>query len=73
MLIEKYDQRNFPACRIRLVPDVFIRAQKHIVTRFFYPLNQIAILQLALANQPSKCDFVAYQAPRNRLRRPVVE
>ena len=59
LLIAENNQRNFPARKILLVPDVLVGAEKHVVSSLLGLLNQFAVLHLVPANLSRICDFVA--------------
>jgi hypothetical protein len=66
-------QRDFPACKILLVTDTLVGAEKHFVPGFFRLSNQGAVSKLMPANPPRKCDFMTGQTSGNRPWGPVVE
>ena len=73
LLVTENDERDFPACKVLLVLDIFVGAQKHFVPRFFGLLYQFAVFQFVPADPPRIGDLVAGETTRNRLRGAVVE
>ncbi len=59
MLVTEDDERNFPLCKVLLISDILVGAEKHVVSGFLGLLNEVAVFQFVPADPPRKGDFMA--------------